>query len=292
MIISMTGFGLKKSETNEFTISVEVKSLNSKFLDLSIRLPRIFSDKELEVRNMAALVLGRGKASVTVDFQLNSDSSQSIQYNSELFKTYFINLKQLAESVGASEDDLFKTALQAPDVIQTIDDNTKSKVFWDEIGRCISGALQECHHFREKEGANLQVQVERSIGIIADCKIKVEELEPARTKKVRARLITQLEEIDQKTNIDENRLEQELIFYIEKLDISEELVRLKSHLDYFTEILAGKESNGKKLGFISQEIGREVNTIGSKANDASIQKLVVQMKDELEKIKEQVLNVV
>lgn len=272
---------------------MEVKSLNSKFLDLSIRLPKSFSDKELEVRNLATSLLGRGKASVVVEFQLNGDLNESkIQYNSELFKTYYEDLKELAKSVGASDDDIFKTALQAPDVIETIDESNKAKVFWDEIVKLVSGALEECKQFRQKEGANLQIQVEESVGIIKDCKEKVADLEPARIKKVRERLMTQMEEIKQKANIDENRLEQELIFYIEKLDISEELVRLDSHLDYFTEILGTNNSNGKKLGFISQEIGREINTIGSKANDATIQKLVVQMKDELEKIKEQLLNVV
>ena len=292
MIKSMTGFSSKSLETENYTATVEVKSLNSKFLDLSIRLPKSLSEKEAEVRNLATSILVRGKVSIGVDFQLRNESISRLKYNQDLFKQYYEELKILAGSVDANEDDLFRTALQSPDVATTEEDTETVLSSWDKISTLITDALEGCNAFRRKEGTNMQEQIEASIDAISKCKMSIEELDPIRIEKVRGRIKGQLVELADKENIDENRFEQELIYYIEKLDISEEFVRLDSHLQYFKEVLHQEDSNGKKLGFISQEIGREINTIGSKANDAEMQKLVIQMKDELEKIKEQGLNVV
>jgi uncharacterized protein (TIGR00255 family) len=291
MIKSMTGFSSKSLETENYTATVEVKSLNSKFLDLSIRLPKSFSDKEAEVRNLATSILLRGKVSISVDFQLRNESVSRLKYNQELFKQYYEELKFLAGSVDANEDDLFRTALQSPDVAITEEDTETVLSSWNNISTLITDTLEDCDSFRRKEGANMQEQIESSIDAISKCKMSIQELDPMRIEKVRERIKGQLVELADKEDIDENRFEQELIYYIEKLDISEEFVRLDSHLQYFKEVLHQEDSNGKKLGFISQEIGREINTIGSKANDAGMQKLVIQMKDELEKIKEQGLNV-
>ena len=291
MIKSMTGFSTSRLETESYVSTAEVKSLNSKFLDLSIRIPKALSDKEPEVRNLASSMMVRGKVSISLEIQSKSDSETSLEYNSELFKNYFSELKQLAESVGAGDEELFKMALQSPDVIRTSDNSEILNDFWDQLKSLITEAIEGCDEFRNAEGASLEVQLNESLKVISECKTKIEKLDPERIERVRKKVRSQLDELIDKTRIDENRLEQELIYYIEKLDIAEELVRLESHLSYFSEVMDMEDSNGKKLGFISQEIGREINTIGSKANDADIQKLVVQMKDELEKIKEQVLNV-
>jgi uncharacterized protein (TIGR00255 family) len=291
MIKSMTGFSSRRLESDKFIATAEVKSLNSKFLDLSIRIPRIFSDKEPDLRNLASRKLERGKVSIGLELQMKDSSETSVSFNAELFKSYFTELKKLAESVGADEQDLFKAALQSPDVIRTEEDGEASDQYWEEIAGLLEEAMDGCNEFRITEGESLNAQLLESLGMIVDCKAKIVELDPSRIVKVRERIKGQLEESFSSENIDENRFEQELIYFIEKLDISEELVRLDSHLKYFSEVLDSERSKGKKLGFISQEIGREINTIGSKANDAAIQKLVVQMKDELEKIKEQVLNV-
>jgi uncharacterized protein (TIGR00255 family) len=291
MIKSMTGFSSKSLETERFTATVEVKSLNSKFLDLSIRMPKGLSENESEVRNLATSILVRGKVSIGIEFQSKNYTVSRLKYNSELFKQYYEELKNLAGSVAANEDDLFRTALQSPDVAIAEEDNETVLHSWNSMSKLITETLEGCNKFRIKEGANMQKQIEDSVDIISKCKSSIGEMDPKRIEKARDRIKSQLEELVEKDNIDENRFEQELIYYIEKLDISEELVRLASHLQYFDEVLHQESCNGKKLGFISQEIGREINTIGSKANDAGIQKLVIQMKDELEKIKEQGLNV-
>lgn len=291
MIKSMTGFSNKRLETEDFKAMVEIKSLNSKFLDLSIRIPKSFSSNEQEIRNLTSLKLLRGKVSLSVELQLKDSSESRVKYRKELFETYYAELKQLAQSVGAKEDDLFKMALQSPEVIAT-EENAELLNFWEQIRIIIEEALDECNEFRSAEGKNLQIQLEESLNIIRECMNTILEMDPTRLEKVRNRIKENLVELIGKDKIDENRFEQELIYFIEKIDVSEEMVRLDSHLKYFNETLGQEDSIGKKLGFISQEIGREINTIGSKANDAAIQKHVVLMKDELEKIKEQVMNVV
>jgi uncharacterized protein (TIGR00255 family) len=290
MIKSMTGFCNKRLETKDFVASVEIKSLNSKFLDLSVRVPRSFSSNEQEIRNLVSSMLERGKVSLTVDLQLTDASETRIKYKPELFETYYQELKRLAQLVGASENDLFKIALQSPDVMAS-EENEELGNFWDQLKLLVEDCIHGCTEFRMAEGKNLQIQLEESIKVILNSKAHIADLDGPRMERMRLKIRGHMEEFIDKEKIDQNRFEQELIYFIEKLDISEEMVRLDSHLKYFIETLQLEDSIGKKLGFISQEIGREINTIGSKANDADIQKLVVLMKDELEKIKEQVLNV-
>lgn len=289
----MTGYGLASHEAENVKIVVEVKTLNSKFLDLNLKLPRSFSEKEMAVRKLVSDKLERGKVGLSVDYMDGEMNLPKLSLNEELFKSYYNQLKSLAISVGADTSDIFKLALQSPDVMmadpQAADVNLKN---WDVVKDTIEEALSKCDHFRIQEGGTLQIQIGASIKMIEELLNKVIEQDPQRTETIRARIKQNVEELSMKGVADENRLEQEIIYYVEKLDINEEKVRLKSHLDYFMEMMDQPVSQGKKLGFISQEIGREINTIGSKANDAIIQKHVVGMKEELEKIKEQLLNIV
>lgn len=291
MIKSMTGYGQARYEDDDCAISAEVKTLNSKFLDVGVRIPRSFNDKEILVRNLVSEKLERGKVSLIFEYSSKNDIASKVNINAKLFNAYYENLKALSESVDSKSEDLFKMAVQFPEVIRTVDDDTNRENEWKLIFPVIVKALENCNEFREKEGAVLSDNLKTYIQSIKDNLEKVIELDPHRVERIRKRLDMNLKEFAMREELDVNRLEQELIYYIEKLDISEEKVRLTSHLDYFSEILNGKKSMGKKLNFISQEIGREINTIGSKSNDAAMQKLVVSMKEELEKIKEQVLNI-
>lgn len=287
----MTGFGQATSLIGDLSITVEVKSLNSKFMDLSIRLPRLYTEKELELRNVATDQLERGKISISVDCIRSGKNEIQQSYNEELFTAYYARLKRLADRVMAPYENIFHIALNSPDVIQN---NSKEEINpedWERISTCIQEALNNCDEFRRAEGGTLQKKLESYCESIESGLAIVESLDPKRVEKVRSRIKGRVEDFFGEEGFDQNRLEQEIIFYIEKLDIHEERVRLKTHLDYFQQILKSNVSNGKKLGFISQEIGREINTIGSKANDAEIQKHVVMMKEELEKIKEQLSNV-
>jgi uncharacterized protein (TIGR00255 family) len=291
MIKSMTGFGQATSSFGDLSISVEVKSLNSKFMDLNIRLPRMYSEKELEIRNRITDQLERGKISIAVDCIRSGKGEVSQAYNEELFTAYYAQLKRLADRVVAPYENIFQIALNSPDVIQN---NTKEEIKpedWEQISGCIKEALNNCDEFRKAEGGTLQKKLESYCESIESGLAIVESLDPKRIEKVRNRIKDRVADFFGEEGFDANRLEQEIIFYIEKLDIHEERVRLRTHLDYFQQVLKSNVSNGKKLGFISQEIGREINTIGSKANDAEIQKHVVMMKEELEKIKEQLSNV-
>lgn len=292
MIKSMTGYGLTSHETENVKIVVEVKTLNSKFLDLNLKLPRAFTEKELFVRKMISDSLERGKVGLSVDYLDAETSLPKLSLNEDLFKAYYNQLKTLSVAVNAETSDIFKMALQSPDVMTAEPQSDANVKNWDTVIETIEEALEKCNQFRVQEGATLQVQITSSIKTIEELLQKVGEQDPQRTEVIRARIKQNIEELSLKGVVDENRLEQEIIFYVEKLDISEEKVRLKSHLDYFIEMMEQPTSQGKKLGFISQEIGREINTIGSKANDALIQKYVVGMKEELEKIKEQLLNIV
>lgn len=291
MIKSMTGFGQATSSIGDLSIMVEVKSLNSKFLDLGIRLPRLYTEKELEIRNLVTEQLERGKISITVDCSRSGKGEVMQTYNEELFTTYYAQLKRLADRVMAPYENIFQLALNSPDVIQN---NSKEEINpedWEQIKNCIIEAMNNCDEFRKEEGSTLQEKLQSYSESIESGLAIVESLDPKRIEKVRSRIKGRVEDFFGEEGFDQNRLEQEIIFYIEKLDIHEERVRLKTHLDYFQQVLKSNVSNGKKLGFISQEIGREINTIGSKANDAEIQKHVVMMKEELEKIKEQLSNV-
>lgn len=287
----MTGYGTALHDDGRTQVSVELKSLNSKFLDLNLRLPKQFADREIEIRNLMSEKLERGKVSLVVDFQRYGDTELKQSYNEQLFATYYLELKKLANKVNAPVDQLFQLALNAPDVIQSKMKEESNDADWELIKTVLEEAIQKCDLFRVTEGKALDAMLKGCIIEIGSQLKQVEQLDPKRVEKIRERLKGNVVSFFGEEGFDTNRLEQEIIFYIEKLDINEEKVRLTTHLDYFQKVMNEKQAGGKKLGFISQEIGREINTIGSKANDAEIQKHVVVMKEELEKIKEQLNNV-
>ena len=286
----MTGFGATTFEDDSIKITVEIKSLNSKFMDLSLRLPRAYSSKEMLVRNQLSKELVRGKVGLNIDVQHLGEKTTSAQLNSGVVKAYYNELKTLAEEVGAPTEDLFRLATSMPSAIENKTE-TLSEEEWDKITSVLKDTVVKFNEFRFQEGEVLRTTLLGYIKIIRDLLTEITLQDPKRIEGIKERVNTKITEIKNDEKFDSTRFEQEMIFYIEKLDITEEKVRLSHHLDYFEEIINSDESNGKKLGFISQEIGREINTIGSKANDSVIQKSVVGMKDELEKIKEQALNI-
>ena len=288
----MTGFGLATSNNGEFNISVEVRSLNSKFLDLSLRMPRLISEKEVEIRNIISDKLERGKVTLAVELTSTGKQELKIRYNEDLFIAYYAELKKLADKTMASYDGLFELALSSPEVTQNQSKEELPQPLWDSISKALVQAVGLCDQFRATEGKSIEKKLAEYIASIESSLKVIEGLDGARVEKIRTRIKGSITDFFGNEGFDANRLEQEIIFYIEKLDISEEVVRLRTHLEYFMKMFAEAQSNGKKLGFLAQEIGREINTIGSKANDAAMQKHVVQMKDELEKIKEQLNNVV
>jgi uncharacterized protein (TIGR00255 family) len=292
MIKSMTGFGQASADDGQSQIYIEVKSLNSKFLDLNLRLPKVFSDKELEIRNLISEKLERGKVSLSIEYEKLSDGSIKQTYNEKLFITYYSELKKLADRVYAPYESLFELALNSPEVIQGNIREEAGEEEWSRVKALLLEAIQKCENFRLDEGKVLDSMLGNCCRVIEESLERVKELDPKRVTRIRERLKNNVVSFFGEEGFDTNRLEQEIIFYVEKLDINEEKVRLKSHIDYFVNALAEPQSNGKKLGFIAQELGREINTIGSKSNDAEIQKHVVVMKEELEKIKEQLNNVV
>ncbi|HEX9980612.1 MAG TPA: YicC/YloC family endoribonuclease [Flavobacterium sp.] len=285
MIQSMTGFGKASLQLPNKKITVEVKSLNSKGLDLNVRMPSVYRELELGLRNQISAALERGK----IDFSIFVESTLeqgSTKVNVPILRAYINQLKEIQPD--ADETELMKMAIRMPDALKTereeIDDSD-----WDQIQKVIDESLKNIKQFRISEGVALEKEFLHRIANIMTMMNETVAMDSERITTVRTRLQTAIEEL--KVTLDENRFEQELIFYLEKYDITEEKVRLENHLNYFIETLAGSEANGRKLGFIIQEMGREINTMGSKSNHAQMQKLVVQMKDELEKIKEQVLNV-
>jgi uncharacterized protein (TIGR00255 family) len=290
MIKSMTGFGLASTDHENVKFAVEIKSLNSKFLELNLKLPRAYSDKELLLRNLCSKDIERGKVNVAVNIERSDDNQKGATINTALLTRYYKQLEEINATLGANSANLLQTALNFPEVItyteEEIGDND-----WEVLHQTFLKALVNFNQFREDEGNVLRADLELRIQNILKFFAEIDKLAPLRVPQVKARLTQFLEETVGKVNLDQNRLEQELIYYIDKLDITEEKTRLKSHCDYFMATLKSKDANGKKLGFISQEIGREINTMGAKANDAHIQQLVVGMKEELEKIKEQLLNV-
>ncbi|HEX5170708.1 MAG TPA: YicC/YloC family endoribonuclease [Cyclobacteriaceae bacterium] len=287
----MTGFGQAVLDDTQMQVSAEIKCLNSKFLDLNLRLPKVFSEKEMEVRNLISEKLERGKISITIEYTPLGESDTKQTYNEKLFKTYYNQLRRLADAVGDLQANIFSLALESPDVIQNKIREEVSEVEWTKVKACLNEAIKKCDVFRIKEGDVLGSMLINCCDAIRTGLVSIEKLDPQRVQRIRDKLKGNVVSFFGEQGFDSNRLEQEIIFYIEKLDINEEKVRLKSHLDYFLDALRETQSNGKKLSFISQEIGREINTIGSKANDAELQKHVVQMKEELEKIKEQLNNV-
>ena len=292
MLKSMTGFGTVNQQGPGLDIYVEVKTLNSKFLDLMLRIPKELSETEAEIRNVITETLTRGKVMLTIEIARTADAEPKQRYNEELFRRYYASLKSLADSVGADESDLFTLALESPDVIISQHEESLDTSTVNSVMNALRDALSICDKFRSEEGARLSSELEKYVSSIRENLDAIVAIDPSRIKRIKERIRGNISNLVEDAHIDENRLEQELIFYIEKLDITEERVRLYSHLDFFLDTIRSSESTGKKLGFISQEMGREINTIGSKANDAEIQKYVVQMKEELEKIKEQVLNIV
>lgn len=285
----MTGYGISQTETEFYTIQAELKTLNSKFLDLSLRLPKELSAFEYLFRDILAKGLVRGKATIAFELTVKDGAHNSV-YNADSFRKLFEELKVVSKGYDVKESDIFNNVLKLPEVLQQSDNNTQI-ISEQQALELVKNVAAKCNDFRVQEGKSLEKALQDSIKAIDARMNQIKTIEPARTATMRARILESMHELVESDKVDENRFEQELIYYIEKLDINEELVRLSNHLVYFEETLALPESQGKKLGFISQEIGREINTIGSKANDAAIQRLVVEMKDELEKIKEQVLNV-
>ena len=281
----MTGFGKASLQLPTKKITVEVKSLNSKGLDLSVRMPSSYREMELGLRNQIALKLERGKVDFSIFIESTAEQT-STKVNVPIVKAYIDQLR--AVYADADETELMKMAIRMPDTMKNereeIDEND-----WAEIQKVIVEALDYIGDFRKDEGASLEKEFQLRIGNIRQYMNDALALDPERVQAIKDRLQTAISEL--KVNVDDNRFEQELIYYLEKLDITEEKVRLTNHLDYFLETINGTEANGRKLGFITQEMGREINTMGSKSNHAQMQKLVVMMKDELEKIKEQVLNV-
>jgi len=286
----MTGYGIATGDFNNAKYTVEVKSLNSKFLELALKLPKAFSDKELILRNECSKQIERGKVNITFTVEYPENAQKAASLNSALLKLYYNQLKNAATELNDSGSNLLQLALTFPEVIQ-FDEGSVSEEEWKQLLQIFSEALASFQTFRKDEGNILEKDLILRINNILTSLKQVEELEPRRIPAIRERISLLLNEYVGKENVDQNRFEQELIFYIDKLDITEEKIRLKSHCDYFLTALKSPDANGKKLGFISQEIGREINTMGSKANDAGIQQVVVGMKEELEKIKEQLLNV-
>ncbi|MGA8854942.1 MAG: YicC/YloC family endoribonuclease [Christiangramia sp.] len=284
MIQSMTGFGKSVTQIPNKKITVELKSLNSKNFDLNARIPSQYREKELDLRNIISNSLGRGKVDLSIYVEYTGEQT-STNVNTEVVKNY---MDQLREIVTASEVELLKMAVKMPDALKTQRDEIDEEEF-KAIEGAVKDALTEINNFRSDEGEALENDLKLRISNIQNLLEEVIKIDPDRVDAVRERLRKGIEEI--KEQADENRFEQEIVYYIEKFDITEEKVRLENHLDYFQKTLNTEDSNGRKLAFISQEIGREINTIGSKSNYAPMQQLVVQMKDELEKIKEQILNV-
>ena len=285
MIQSMTGFGKATLQLPTKKITVEIKSLNSKGLDLNTRMPSVFREMELGLRNQLSQRLERGKIDFSLYIEVTGEETTS-KINVPIVRGYINQMKALIPN--ADETELMKMAVRMPDALKTerdeIDENE-----WNEIQKVINEALENMTQFRKDEGSSLEKEFQLRIGNINKLMDEAVSYDAERVETVKTRLRTALDEL--KENVDENRFEQELIFYLEKYDITEEKVRLGNHLNYFLETVNGTEANGRKLGFITQEMGREINTMGSKSNHTEMQKLVVMMKDELEKIKEQVLNV-
>jgi uncharacterized protein (TIGR00255 family) len=290
MIKSMTGYGLATSDYAHAKYTVEIKSLNSKFLELSLKLPKAFSDKEFLLRNECTRQIERGKVNISIQVEYAETKLKTSVINQALLKHYYSQLKESADTLGDTGSNLFQMALNFPEVVQySVDELSEDE--WKIVYKTFEQALLNFQNFRQDEGNVLKQDLILRITNITEGMRLVSEQEPLRIPSIKDRLTQFLEEAVGKENIDHNRFEQELIYFIDKLDITEEKTRLKSHCDYFIVALQDKDANGKKLGFISQEIGREINTMGSKANDAKMQQIVVGMKEELEKIKEQLLNV-
>lgn len=286
----MTGYGKAVCELPQKKISIEIKSLNSKQIDLNIRIPNVYREKELEIRNDVNLALARGKVDVTFTVE-NIGTEKVATLNVPAIEAYYAQLKPIADKFEQTENtDFMRIIMSLPETVK-VEQPQLDEEEWCSVKASLADALKSIIDFRLQEGRALEADLRKRISIIKENLELVPQYEAGRVEKIRQRIQKNIEEIIEKNKIDENRLEQEMIFYIEKLDINEEKVRLANHLKYFIETIENEEQPGRKLGFIAQEIGREINTLGSKANEANLQRIVIKMKDELEKIKEQVLNV-
>lgn len=285
---SMTGFGKAVCELPQKKVTIEIRSLNSRQLDLNLRVPSQYRDKESEMRQMISRTLERGKIDVSIYTESGPESTSSA-INQTLAMEYYREIKKLAEATGEIPKDYLALVLRMPDVLKQ-DRVVPDENEWKAVFQSVQEAIAAFNAFRDDEGKVLEKEFIQRIGIIQSKLAAIAALDPQRAAAVREKLNKFLEENIPAGNVDKNRFEQELIYYLEKLDITEEKLRLQTHCEYFLATMQ-EPSSGRKLGFITQEIGREINTIGSKANDAGIQKMVVEMKDELEKIKEQMLNV-
>ena len=289
MIKSMTGFGRTTLDIEGKTVNVEIRTLNSKQMDMNTRIAPLFRSKEIEIRALISKLLERGKVDVNIFFEKNT--VEDVTINSELAKTYYSALNQLSQEIGNPvESDIFLHVLRMPDVVSTTQDELTEEQ-WQSLADAVASTCAQVDAFRAQEGAVLARDFEKRICMIRDMIDEVTPLEENRIATLRAKFEKGLEEMNLKAQYDPNRFEQELFYYIEKLDITEEKVRLRKHCNYFLETMNDDNANGKKLAFIVQECGREINTLGSKSNDFQIQQIVVRMKDELEKMKEQLANV-
>ncbi len=290
MINSMTGYGKSVCRFGDKTIKVEIRSLNSKNLDLNIKTPNIYRERENIFRNMLSSSMERGKIELVITVE-QEGAQTSCAINKPMLMKYFQELKDVAARLDTQiSDDFLPDLLRLPDVLKTQQEEVSSEE-WEVIEQTVKDATEQTNEYRRSEGEHLYNDILKREKKIRNLLEEIIPFEKERINTVKDRIYRSLKEMGENVKTDENRFEQEVIFYLEKLDITEEKVRLRKHLDYFNETLHETNTGGKKLGFISQEIGREINTIGSKANDAEIQKIVVQMKDELEKIKEQLMNV-
>jgi uncharacterized protein (TIGR00255 family) len=287
----MTGFGKSTVTLNEKRIKAEIRTLNSKNLDLTVKLPANYREKENLIRSMLSSKLLRGKVELTIALESSNESTNAQAINAPLLMHYYKEIKNTSSQLNINiSDNFFPDLLRLPDVLKPVCDEPDQED-WLALERAVKEAVESVISFRQSEGQHLFNDITAREQAIRELSKNITPFEEQRIKNIKEKISRSLKEISEDVKVDQNRFEQEVIFYLEKLDITEEKVRLRKHLDYFTETLASSGAEGKKLGFIAQEIGREINTIGSKANDANIQKIVVQMKDELEKIKEQLMNV-
>ncbi|NOU19533.1 MAG: YicC family protein [Bacteroidales bacterium] len=291
MLISMTGFGKAEIQFNGKNITVEVKSLNSKQLDLNVKTPMIYRDREYDIRNLLTSKLTRGK----IDFYINVDEKKensSLPINAGVFKSYYDQIQKISNdcNISITQEPVFQTILRLPDVLK-IEKVEVTDEEWNAVFECINAALEKMFLFRQQEGKALEKDITERVRLIEDLLDKIEPFEKQRLETVKSKLQESLKNLGKEIKIDNDRFEQELIYYLEKMDVTEEKVRLRNHCKYFINTVNEDLPVGRKLGFILQEMGREINTLGSKANQADMQKFVVLMKDELEKIKEQSLNI-
>jgi uncharacterized protein (TIGR00255 family) len=289
MILSMTGYGQAICEFERFNIKVDIRSVNGKGLDLNFRIPKELYHKEFIIRNELTRKLVRGSVNVNINIENKDVAYSARRINTDLAVSYLKELTRIANTMALPNENLMQNVLQLPEVMKSMNEEMSDDDFQNVL-TTVSKAIENFISFRKQEGESLRIILEKSVSNIENLVDEVEGLEEQRMKAIRDKLTKDLEDLKERTRVDENRFEQELIYYIERLDISEEKVRLRNHCKYFREVME-EENAGRKLNFVSQEMGREINTMGSKANDTKIQQLVVLMKDDLEKIKEQCLNV-